>query len=132
LLVCVSLRVAGITDLGVAKQVATLGLAENERSYACVEALSKQLAVLSRAKAPELFDLDLLRIREQMMALQRHTFGAASEKRPREREAGDSRASPNRRQRHPSSPRVHCGWVERAFPDLRCIADSTQPHFGHP
>ncbi len=76
-----SLRVADITDLDVAKQVATLALAENERFYARLEALSEQLAALSDAKAPEQLELELVRIDKQMIALQRRTFGASREKR---------------------------------------------------
>ncbi|MDB4985533.1 MAG: hypothetical protein JWN04_711 [Myxococcaceae bacterium] len=47
-----SLRVADIMDLGVAKQVATLALAENERLYTRLEALTAQNAELRGAKAP--------------------------------------------------------------------------------
>jgi hypothetical protein len=112
----VSLRVAGTTDLGLVKQVARLALPENERLYARVEALSKQLAALSRAKAPEQLDHDLLRIREQMTSLQRHTF--AEESYPAASEALDLIGE--------------MFLIEHAFPDLRCIADSTQPHFGNP
>ncbi len=76
-----SLRLADIADLDVAKQVATLALAENERFYARLEALSEQFAALSDAKAPEQLELESVRIGEQVMALQRRTFGASSEKR---------------------------------------------------
>lgn len=48
-----SLRVADITDLDVAKQVATLALAENERLYARLEALAKENASLRGERAPE-------------------------------------------------------------------------------
>ncbi|MDB4977681.1 MAG: hypothetical protein JWN48_6022 [Myxococcaceae bacterium] len=89
-----SLRVADITDLGVAKQVATLALAENERLYTRLEALTKQLAALSGAKAPEQLELELLRIHEQMMALQRRAFAASSEKRPRDQDAAPSKPEP--------------------------------------
>lgn len=79
-----SLRVADITDLDLAKQVATLALAENERLYARLESLAAQLAELQGKKAPEQLELELLRVKEQMMALQRRMFAASSEKRPRE------------------------------------------------
>jgi hypothetical protein len=89
-----SLRVADITDLGVAKQVATLALAENERLYTRLEELTKQLAALKGTKAPEQLELELLRIREQMMALQRRAFAASSEKRPRDSETRDGKGKP--------------------------------------
>jgi hypothetical protein len=77
----VSLCGANITDLDVAKQVAPLALAENERFNARLEALSEQLAALSDAKTPEQLDLELVRIGEQMMTLQRRRFGASSGRR---------------------------------------------------
>ena len=94
------LRVADITDLGVAKQVAALALAENDRLYARLEELTKQLAALRGAKAPEQLELELLRIQEQMMALQRRMFAASSEKRPR-----DQDKAPAAKPEPPSSPR---------------------------
>jgi transposase len=94
-----SLRVADITDLGIAKQVATLALAENERLYARLAALTKQLAELEGKKSPEQQELELLRIKEQMMALQRRTHGASSERRPRDSDAAPAKAEP------PSGPR---------------------------
>ena len=89
-----SLRVSDITDLGVAKQVATLALAENERLYARLEALTKQLAELEGKKSPEQLELELIRIKEQMMALQRQMFGSSSEKRPRESDAAPATPAP--------------------------------------
>jgi len=86
-----SLRVADITDLGVAKQVATLALVELDRVYALLELLTKQNAELRGTKAPEQLELELLRIREQMMALQRRAFAASSERRPRDGETGDGK-----------------------------------------
>ena len=73
------LRVADITDLSIAKQVATHALAENERLYARLEALTKQFAALEGKRSPEQLELDLLRVREQMMALQRRMFAASRE-----------------------------------------------------
>ena len=67
-------------DLSVAKQVATLALAENERLYARLEALAKENASLRGERAPEQLELELLRVKEQMMALQRRMFAASSEK----------------------------------------------------
>lgn len=61
--------VANIADLDVAKQVATLALAENERFYARLEALSEQLAALSDAKTPEPLNPEWVRIGAQMMML---------------------------------------------------------------
>jgi transposase len=90
----VSLRVADITDLDIAKQVATLALAENERLYARLEALTKQLAALEGKRSPEQLELELLRVREQMMALQRRMFAASSEKRARESDAAAAKPEP--------------------------------------
>lgn len=91
-----SLRVADITDLRIAKQVATLALAENERLYARLETLTKQVAALEGKKTPEQLELELLRVREQMMALQRRMFAASSEKRTRESDAAPAKPEPPR------------------------------------
>ena len=90
-----SLRVADITDLDLAKQVATLALAENERLYVRLVSLTAQLAELQGKKAPEQLEFELVRVREQTMALQRRVFAASSEKRPREHNVF-STASQNR------------------------------------
>lgn len=90
-----SLRVADITDLDIAKQVAHLALAEVDRLYARLEVLTKQLAALQGTQAPEQLELELLRIREQMMAMQRRAFAASSEKRSREVETDDSKSKPS-------------------------------------
>ena len=98
-----SLHVAGITDLGIAKQVATLALAENERLYVRLKALTKQLAELEGNKSAEQQELELLRIQEQMMALQRRTFAASSEKRSHDSESGESENE--RKPEPPTGPR---------------------------
>ena len=63
--------------------VATLALAENERLYAHLEALATENASLRGERAPEQLKIELLRVKEQMMALQRRVFAASSEKRAR-------------------------------------------------
>ena len=116
-----SLRVADITDLDLAKQVATLALAENERLYARLESLTAQLAELQGKKAPEQLELELLRIKEQMMALQRRMFAASSEKRPREHDIAprepEPPTGPREQRKLPLEEHVH-----ELAPGERCCA----------
>ena len=116
-----SLRVADITDLDLAKQVATLALAENERLYARLEALAKESASLRGERAPEQLEMELLRVREQMMALQRRMFAASSEKRPREHDVEPREPEPPLVPREQRKLHVE-EHVHELAPDERCCA----------
>jgi hypothetical protein len=63
-------------------------LAENERLYARLEDLTKQLADVKGKKVRSSWSSSCC---EQMMGLQCRRFAASTEKRPRESEAGDSK-----------------------------------------
>jgi transposase len=107
----VSLRIEAINDLGIAKQVAELAVAENARLYRRLEALAKENAELKGEDGDKQLELELLRIKEQMAALQHRMFGASSEKRSRDKD-GEPRSpeppSGPREQRHlPVEEHVH-------------------------
>ena len=131
-----SLRVAGITDLRVAKQVATLALADNERLYARVDALTPNRRQRRESTKklrtdecfPELAPGERCRegCRREMLEWStaahllggRRTLVESEESYPEASEALDLIGE--------------MFLIERALPDLRCITDSTQPHFGNP
>lgn len=96
------LVIADINDVNVAKQVATLALAENDRLHKRLEAMVKEMAELKGDSGAKQLELELLHLKEQMAALQHRMFAASSEKRPRDKEAGaETPPSP----RPPASPR---------------------------
>ena len=116
-----SLRVADITDLDLAKQVATLALAENERLYARLEALAKENASLRGERAPEQLELEPLRVKQQMMALHRRMFAASSAQRPREHDVAPREPEPplGRREQRKLLIEKH---VHELAADERCCA----------
>lgn len=116
----------GIDDIDglkedVAKQVAKLTLAENQRLYARLEALARENAELKGEGGDKQLELELLRLKEQMAALQRQLYGASSERRPRDKD-GDAPSSPPE---PPSGPRAQRDLpieehVHALGPDDRC------------
>lgn len=64
------------------RQIARLLEAENARLHKRLEALVSQLAALQGKSGSELLQLELLKLQEQMAALQRRMFGRSSEKSP--------------------------------------------------
>ena len=71
-----------ITDLEQLRQVAQILEAENTRLHKRLEALVSQLAALQGKSGAELLQRELLKLQEQMAALQRRMFGRSSEKSP--------------------------------------------------
>lgn len=82
------LRIDDIEDLDLARQVAQLLEKENARLHARVESLVRENASLRGDEGQKQLELELLRLQEQMNALQQRVFGASSERRARE--AGDA------------------------------------------
>jgi len=76
------MRIDQITDLEQMRQVASLLEAENTRLHERLETLVTQLAALQGKSGSELLQLELLKLQEQMAALQRRMFGRSSEKSP--------------------------------------------------
>ncbi len=81
----VTVRTDGIKDLSVARQLARLAAAENERLHSKLEAQSRRIEELTCEDGDQQLGRELLRIEEQMAALQQRMFAASSEKRPRDR-----------------------------------------------
>lgn len=78
------LRIDDIEDLALARQVAQLLEKENARLHARVESLIRENATLRGEEGSKQLNLELLRLQEQMKALQQRMFGASSERRARE------------------------------------------------
>lgn len=76
------MRIDQITDLEQMRQLAQLLEAENTRLHKRLEMLVSQLAALQGKSGSELLQLELLKLQEQMAALQRRMFGRSSEKSP--------------------------------------------------
>ena len=90
-------------------EVAALALTENERSYPRLEALGKENASLRGERAPEQLEIELLRVKEQMMALQRRMFAASSEKRARDHDVAPRAPEPPLgRREHRMLPTEEC------------------------
>jgi transposase len=81
------LRIDDIEDLGLARQVAQLLEKENARLHARLESVLRENASLRGEEGQKQLELELLRLQEQMKALQQRAFGASSERRARD--AGD-------------------------------------------
>lgn len=77
------LRIDDIEDLDMARQVAQLLEKENARLHARVESLLRENASLRGEEGSKQLELELLRLQEQMKALQQRQFGASSERRAR-------------------------------------------------
>ena len=76
------MRIDQITDLEQMRQIARLLEAENAGLHKRLEGLVAQLAALQGKSGSELLQLELLKLQEQMAALQRRMFGRSSEKSP--------------------------------------------------
>ena len=84
-----ALRIEDIKDVDVAKQVALLAVAENDRLHKRLEAMVKEMAALKGESGAKQLELELLHLKEQMAALQHRMFAASSEKRPRDKDGKD-------------------------------------------
>ena len=85
-----ALRIDDIKDVDVAKQVAQLAVAENDRLHKRLEALVLENAALKGESGAKQLEMDLLHLKEQMAALQHRMFAASSEKRPRDAPASNA------------------------------------------
>jgi transposase len=85
------LRIDEIKDLSVARQVAQLLEKENARLHARVEALAKENAALRGEEGHKQLELEMLRLQEQMKALQHRLFGASSERRAPQADGAEGR-----------------------------------------
>lgn len=83
------LRIDDIEDLDLARQVAQLLEKENARLHARVESLLRENASLRGEEGQKQLELELLRLQEQMKALQNREFGASSERRARDADGGE-------------------------------------------
>jgi len=86
------MRINQITDLEQMRQVARLLEAENDRLHKRLEAMVSQLAALQGKSGSELLQLELLKLQEQMAALQRRMFGPVLGEKPARRGAKDQKA----------------------------------------
>lgn len=73
-------RIEQITDLDTARQVAQLLEKENARLHARLQALALENAALRGQEGQEQYQLEVVRLQEQMAALNKKLFAASSEK----------------------------------------------------
>ena len=74
------LRIENIADLDTARQVAQLLEKENARLHKRLAAMAKEVAALRGEEGHKQYELEIVRLQEQMAALQRKLFAASSEK----------------------------------------------------
>ena len=78
-----------IDDIGLARQVMRLLLAENDRLHKRLQALSDKLASIEGKDGAQQLALEILQLQEQMAGLQRRLFAESSER----REGGEAKAA---------------------------------------
>jgi transposase len=83
------LSIERIADVKTAKQVALLLQHENDRLHKRNRELVMQIARLRGEDEARQLELEMMRLQEQMSALQRRLFGASSEKRSKSEGGGD-------------------------------------------
>ena len=88
------LRIDDIEDLDLARQVAQLLEKENSRLHARLEALLRENASLRGTDGEKQLEIELIRLQEQMKALQHRMFGASSERRARDAEQDGDKTKP--------------------------------------
>jgi transposase len=84
-------RIEQITDLDTARQVAQLLEQENARLHTRLHALTLENAALRGQEGQEQYELEVVRLQEQMAALNKKLFSASSEKRPKPSDAQTER-----------------------------------------
>lgn len=82
------LRIDQINDLETLRQVATILEKENERLHARLAELTKKLATFEGKEGRDQLELELVKLQEQLAAMQHRLFGRSSEKRPKGAEEG--------------------------------------------
>jgi transposase len=88
------LSIERIKDIETAKQVALLLQGENERLHKRLEELAREVATLKGQDGTKQLELEMMRLQEQMSALQRRLFAASSEKRAGDKGDGDKKKEP--------------------------------------
>lgn len=88
------LRIEQIADLDTARQVAQLLEKENARLHTRLQALALENAALRGQEGQAQYEIEIVRLQEQMAALQRKLFAASSEKQGKQRDAQGERKKP--------------------------------------
>ena len=87
-------RIEQIDDLDTALEVAKLLEKENARLHARLETLVRENAALRGDSGTRQFEIEIVRLQEQMAALQRKLFAASSEKQSKAKAPAAERAKP--------------------------------------
>jgi transposase len=87
-------RIAQIDDLDTALEVAKLLEKENARLHARLEALVRENAALRGESGTRQFEIEIVRLQEQMAALQRKLFAASTEKQSKAKDPAAERSKP--------------------------------------
>ncbi len=88
-----------ISDVSQLRQVAHLLDAENRRLHERLAKLIAENAALKGKSAPQQLSLELMRLQEQLAAMQQRMFGASSERSPSSEKAPSEPAEPQKPQR---------------------------------
>lgn len=87
-------RIEQINDLETAREVAKLLEKENARLHARLEALVLEVAALRGESGKKQYEIEIVRLQEQMAALQRKLFAASSEKQSKAKDDAAERSKP--------------------------------------
>jgi len=104
------LRIENIADLDTARQVAQLLEKENARLHKRLAAMAKEVAALRGEEGHKQYELEIVRLQEQMAALQRKLFAASSEKQRRPASKPASARRPRLPMRHASRKSCRLNW----------------------
>jgi transposase len=96
------LRIENITDLDTAKRVAQLLEKENKQLHDRLHALTLELASARGQAGSEQYEIEIIRLQEQLAALNRRLFAASSEKQSK---PNDASAMPREKTTPPAAAR---------------------------
>lgn len=117
-----------LDDLETAKQVAKLLEKENARLHKRLEALLAEIAELRGEDGKKSYQLELIRLQEQLAATQQKLFGASTERRPKGKKGkkGKPKAQPPKARREQKSLPIQEVWHKLDEADRPC-ADCGKP-----
>lgn len=87
-------RLEQIDDLDTMKQVATLLEKENTRLHKRLQAVLSENASLRGQDGQKQYELELVRLQEQLAAMQQKLYGASSERRPKDKDKKKGKDKP--------------------------------------
>ena len=112
-----------LDDLETAKQVAKLLEKENARLHKRLEALLAEIAELRGEDGKKSYQLELIRLQEQLAATQQKLFGASTERRPKGKKGKKAKpkAQPPKARREQKSLPIQEVWHKLDEADRPCV-----------